>query len=104
MCFNGLARQIHPVTQGSLDKTFSLCGLMPNDWIDYCTNTIATAAFSVGDRELPFAICAKQTATGKENCFQQLVSNIRYYSRVESERWSLCAKIEDPIWRQNCSI
>jgi hypothetical protein len=102
MCFNGLARQIHPITQGSLEQTFALCGQMPKGWVDYCSNTISNAAFSVGDRNLPFDICNKQTETGKLSCFQQLISNIRYYAQTSADKKEWCSRVGDVSWREQC--
>src|SRR5437868_7016514 len=47
-CFDGLARQIHPITSGSVDKTFSLCSLMPNtQWKNACLVSNVAASYSV---------------------------------------------------------
>lgn len=58
-CFNGLARQIHPVAAGSVEKTLSMCGELPADWANYCIITNAASAFAVGDRTLPKKLCEK---------------------------------------------
>lgn len=105
MCFNGLARQIHPVTQGSTDKVFELCGKMPEGWSDFCSNTISHAAFSVGDRRMPFEICNRLTGPGQDTCYQQLIGSVNYYSQGQQnlkQEW--CGKIEEEEWRTACSV
>lgn len=101
MCYNGLSRQIHPITQGNLDKTFELCGLL-GEKTNYCINTIAQSAFGVGDRTLPFQICNRIDAQAKESCYSAIIYSARAYSKSSSELAGWCAKIEDETWKQRC--
>lgn len=100
-CFDALARQIHPLSQGSVDKTFSMCSLMPSqEWINKCVASIAKASFSVGDRDIPYKICKK--SENQELCFSNLIGTIKAYSE---NNWSLqnewCEKI-DANFYQRC--
>ena len=102
MCYNGLSRQIHPITNGSVDKTFELCSFLGAK-INYCTNTIAQAGFSVGDRTVPFLICARQAAEAKNECYQNIIGQIHAYSRSATDTINWCSRIKDEEWRKNCS-
>lgn len=73
-CFDGLARQIHPLTKGSIDETFRMCSFMPDGWIDPCIISITKAFFSVGDRQIPYQICERMRPEVKNRCFEQLPS------------------------------
>lgn len=103
MCYNGLSRQIHPIAAGSIDQTFGLCGLLGGKWTDYCILTNSTAAFSVGDRSLPFAICARINAASKEICYQGLVGMNSIYAKSAAEYADSCNKIDDQTWRDRCN-
>lgn len=103
MCFDGLARQIHPITGGSVEKTFQMCGLMPNQqWTDYCLNINARSAYSVGDRVSPFNICGVIRTEAKQDCYNMLLSIMQSYSRPGEDMMPLCAKITDANWRNQC--
>lgn len=103
MCYNGLARQIHPIAAGNIDKTFDLCGKMDGKWIDYCILTNGTAAFSVGDRSLPVEICDRIDAAAKDKCYQGLIGMIAIYAKSDGEHSVACDKIDNQIWRDRCS-
>lgn len=96
MCFNGLSRQIHPITAGRVDSVFEMCSLLPTEWNNYCVNTNALAYFGVGDTELPFSICNR--VIGQENraeCYKALMGLIKNHK-------NLCDKINDIIWKNIC--
>jgi hypothetical protein len=100
MCFNGLARQIHPVTAGITDRVFEMCGLLPAEWNNYCVNANALAYFGVGDRELPFEICNRVSQEeNKAECYQGLIGFIRNSGENYDK---LCGKINDIVWKDAC--
>lgn len=102
-CFNGLARQIHPLTAGSATKTFELCGLMPTEkWANYCVVTNAVSGYSVGDRATPFQICSMTSGEAKADCYGQLFGTMRSYKKPEENTKNLCAKISDREWWTKC--
>jgi len=102
-CFNGLARQIHPITYGGLSKTFEMCDLMPSTWIDYCVITVAGSGLGVGDRKVPFQICAKiEKDESREECWRRLSGVIAAYGATQKERHEWCDKIQDNSWRKKC--
>ena len=69
MCFDGLSRQIHPLTGGQPAKVIELCNLMPDSrWNNYCVTTNASASYAVGDRNVPFQICSSVKEDAKEEC------------------------------------
>lgn len=103
MCFDGLARQIHPLTRGGVSKTFELCGLMPEDkWVDFCLVTNAVSSFSVGDRTEPFELCSRMNDPGKSDCFSRLFATMNIYINNRQEFQSLCLKVEDYNRRNLC--
>ena len=102
-CFNGLARQIHPVAGDNIDKTFDMCALMPENRENYCLSIVASADFSVGGRELPFGICNRMyTENRGDSCYRELVDTLKIYESNKKQRTELCAKIKDPAWRDKC--
>lgn len=100
-CFNGLSRQIHPITSGDIDKVFSLCGLLPAEWINYCQTTVARSDFSVGGRALPFQICGRSEEAEKRDCYTKLFSTISAYS-APSQKTEFCSLISEVSWRTAC--
>src|SRR3989344_9098905 len=104
-CFNGLARQIHPLTSGEVGKTFELCGLMPSlKWNNYCVFVNATSSYSVGDRTTPFAMCANINGNEKQDCYNQLFSIMRSYAKPGEDIKKLCSKVFEIEWRKKCEL
>lgn len=101
-CFDALARQIHPVTQGSVDKAFEMCSLNPGPWIDPCLISISKAFFSVGDRIAPFEICARIHLQSKQRCYSELSTIISAYIKNKKERDDVCNLIRDESWIDSC--
>lgn len=103
MCFDGLARQIHPLTKGEVAKTFQLCGLMPSlKWNNFCVSINAQSSYSVGDRNSPFEICANINGGGKQDCYSRIFSTIRAYAKPKEDVKKLCSKISETDWRRRC--
>ena len=103
MCFDGLSRQIHPLTEGKAEKTLELCSLMPSQkWNNYCVSVNAGASYAVGDHSVPFEICAKIGESGKEECYGRVFSNMRAYVKPNENLKALCAKVSEPTWRSKC--
>jgi hypothetical protein len=105
-CFNGLARQIHPLTNGKTDEAFHLCSkaIIGGPWQDYCLITIAGSAFSVGDTaNMPFQICNRIREGARTACYQRLFPLIHLYAKGNLERAdSFCARMNDPQAAEGC--
>lgn len=101
-CFNGLARQIHPLAAGPLEKTFELCSLLPPAWRNYCVVTNAVSGFSVGDREVPYELCRMIEDSAKPQCYAELFGSMAVYAKNGVERQKFCEGILEPTWRQRC--
>lgn len=104
-CFNGLARQIHPLTNGSTDEAFRLCAkTISGPWQDYCLITIAGSAFSVGDQvNMPFQICNRIREGARTSCYQRLFPLIHLYAQGSPQRAdSFCARMEDRQSAESC--
>lgn len=105
MCFDGLARQIHPLTNGKSSITLQLCNLMPNEkWNNFCVTVNAGASYAVGDRDVPFQICAETRPSGKEDCYNRVFSNVGAYKKVGEDFKTLCSKVSEPEWRKKCEV
>lgn len=101
-CFDGLARQIHPLTKGSVDEAYRMCSLMSPAWVDPCIISITRAAFSVGDKEIPFTMCERIREESKKSCYEALSNIIVSYTMKDlKERQMLCAKIPSQF-NQTC--
>ncbi len=103
ICFDGLARQIHPLTGGSVERTLSLCSLMPDSkWKNSCITSNAIASYSVGDRTTPFKICEAVDASAKPECYGRLFSIIKTYAKSGEKINLMCSSISNLEWRKNC--
>ncbi len=100
ICFDGLARQIHPLTNGNSESADHLCSLMPSEWIKPCLVSVSKAAFSVGDRQMPFEIC--NAFAHSKDCYATLISMIASDTHADENLQLLCAKINDSGWKQSC--
>lgn len=101
-CFNGLSRQIHPLTKGQAAETFELCAQLPPLWVDYCVNTIAISDFSVGGRDLSFRLCAQTRGEVKNECYNGLFGIMNAYAKNADERRGFCDKILETNWKEAC--
>jgi len=99
-CFDALARQIHPLSKGSVDESFRMCSLMPEGWVDPCLVSISKAFFSVGDRNAPFEICSR--IHSKSLCYQELITIISVYVKNRQERNNVCNQFLDKQWVSDC--
>lgn len=102
-CYNNFARQIHPLTGGSVEKVKSLCAFATGqEWQNYCVLTNMSAYWSVGDRVLPYAICESLEENLKNTCLTQLSGMIRTYYGATEEKSFYCSKISSTILRNQC--
>lgn len=92
-CFDSLARQINPVTQGNAQMVFDLCNKMPVGWKSKCVDSNVSAFFSVGDHQLPFTLCGMIPESGKKGCYEVLQQRISSYIPTVSERIAMCKRI-----------
>jgi hypothetical protein len=92
-CFDSLARQINPITQGNPQIVFDLCNKMPVGWKNQCVNSNVSAFFSVGDRQIPFTLCEMIPQSGAQSCYEILQQRINSYTANLEERAALCGKV-----------
>jgi hypothetical protein len=102
ICFNAIARQIHPTTQGSIDKTFELCNQMPLGWQEECIYSVAKSAFSVGDRERPFEMCKRMPEGVNAVCFSNLSFIISVYAQNSEQKNEWCGKMNEERFVNQC--
>lgn len=102
-CYNNFSRQIHPLTQGSVEKVKGLCSFATGEeWQNYCVLTNMSAYWSVGDRNMPYEICESLPSPLSESCFSRLVGLIATYYPKLSEREYYCSKLSNKIQRNEC--
>lgn len=102
-CFDGLARQIHPVAKGDTNEIFRLCNHLPKEWVDACVFSIVKSEFGVGGRTLPYQLCEQMRDGAKPSCYKALSEIIKsYYREGLSERELLCTRIPDTNLQQGC--
>lgn len=105
-CYNGLARQIHPLTKGSSSEAFRLCGsVSASQWKAYCLATVAESSFAVGDRtRMPLEICAQMDGeAGKNQCYERLYASIRQFSENDPKgARALCDQIPNGHRKMDC--
>lgn len=101
-CFDSLARQINPVTQGNAQMVFDLCNKMPVGWKSKCVDSNVSAFFSVGDREIPFVLCERIPESGRAGCYEVLQQRISSYIPTLSERISMCSRIPEHYLTTYC--
>jgi len=99
ICFDGLARQIHPLINGNADQARQLCSLLPLPWPSECLISIARAAFSVGDRKLPSLICAFSVGEKQDTCYRNLLG-----MASPQEQASLCASFTPAQRQRFCPV
>ena len=73
ICFNGLARQVHPLTQGDPQRAVTYCTSFPEDRKLECAVAIAYADYSVGGRALPAEICEHVATNTRNSCYGRVV-------------------------------
>jgi len=101
-CYDGLARQIHPLTEGSTNKAFNFCNILTQKWRGFCLISIAQADFSVGGRELPYEICARIDDRNKKDCYQSLYAVVKIYYKNKEERYGQCSRIKEVYYKDKC--
>lgn len=105
-CFDGLARQIQPMTHGKADEAFRLCKTaVAAPWRNNCLAVIASADFSMGDQSIaPFEICKRIDANGRKECYSRLISVIALYAGQDLNRAAeMCASISEKQYVDNCT-
>lgn len=102
-CYNNFSRQIHPLTEGSVEKVTSLCANATGEkWRDYCILINMTSYWSVGDRAMPYAICNSLANTLATDCFSRLSSLIHLHYKNSAEKNFYCRKISSENHRTAC--
>ncbi len=72
-CYNNLYRQIHPLTEGRVEKVLSLCtAATGTERQNECILTNMTSYWSVGDHKMPYKICDTLDGEVQKECFMRL--------------------------------
>jgi len=102
VCFDGLARHIHPRTFGNIDEVYGLCSNLPENWTNFCVIRIAAAEISIGGRQLPFEICNRIDESYSDTCYRNILNSLNVYAADTSEYYGLCNKVQNPKWQEEC--
>lgn len=102
-CFDSLARIIHPLSMGSIDRVMSLCSAMPTDyWDRRCQISVLRSSLSMGEKNLPFTICSRFPRGNENECYVALIEILTGVITDNGEKEKLCNKITNTAWRDNC--
>ena len=101
-CFNNLARQLHPLTNGQLIPAIRMCDQFDPTWQDYCLTSIAVSDFANGGRDLAYKICPVMEDEHKPDCYDQLFGTMLGYSTSRADMELSCAPITDNAYRLQC--
>lgn len=96
-CMDNLARQIHPLTNGDPAKAFQLCQQEGADWYNNCLVVNAGSFYSVGGRDQAIFICQNVPQSLKPECYQRVIGQIISDPIDQSQKRTLCQKIEFPF-------
>lgn len=92
-CFDNLARQIHPLTESSIDKVWSLCKELGQDRLEGCVMINAVSYYSVGDRRLGIDVCNTMTGHAKDVCLEPIINYIAIDNISAWDKRTLCQRI-----------
>lgn len=102
-CFDAIARQINPLSNGDRQSMIQMCSQMPSEhWSDECIYSNVRSSFSVGDRTLPFTTCASLPGSKKLTCYRTLKDMIAVYALDDRDRQSLCRQVYDESVKKEC--
>lgn len=101
-CIDNLARQIHALTNGQVEKAFEMCTQIGAYWRENCIVINAGSFYSVGDFNSALKICQTVAQIAQSSCFGQLTSQVigdNVDKKVKADR---CLKIGPP-YEKNCT-
>ncbi len=102
-CFDNLARQIHPLTEGHIDRVFNLCKTVGPQWELNCIIVNAGSYASVGDPKLGIDICNLLNEPLRTNCFGPVVDYFASDGTSYSDQVVLCNRIQGS-YAQECLV
>ncbi len=100
-CFDNLARQIHPLSNGDPAKSFELCQQVGSYWEQGCLIVNAQAFYSVGGRLDGINICSKLVDQARQVCYAKILSQIISDTIPPQEKKNLCDRL-DPQYKKQC--
>lgn len=94
MCFDGIARKIQPMSEGSSEKVIQFCKRVSSEWEDDCIISNVRSYFSLGDRVIPFDLCNRIYSDAKKRCYNEIIKSIGLYFPVSSSvKDALCSQV-----------
>ena len=102
ICFDGIARQIHPIIQEDPRGVFALCGELTTPWNTQCVLSIVSADFSTGGRKLPYELCERIGDTYQQSCYTVLFDAISFTLEDTEDEERSCFLIENTVQQNNC--
>ena len=96
-CFDNLARQIHPLTNGDTTQVVPLCSQLGDYWREGCIIVNAGAYYSVGGRKESIAVCNELVIPAQNICFEKIMGQIIGDTLTIPEKLDWCDKLPDPF-------
>lgn len=92
-CIDNLARQIHPLTEGHVDRVWQLCSQIGKPNLETCVKVNAISFYSVGDRPRGIDVCNTLAPTPRSQCLQPVVDYLLMDNITRDEKQKLCLRI-----------
>lgn len=92
-CFDNLARQLHPLTNGDTTQVPVLCGKLGDYWKEGCIIVNAGAYYSVGGRKESIAVCDGLQPPAQNVCFEKIMGQIIGDTLTIPEKLDWCDKL-----------
>ncbi len=103
ICFESLARQIHPSGRGDIHAMEAMCAKTGEGRKNRCLRDVATAEYSTGGRVLPFRLCdliAEEPE--RDACYRDLARAVGVYARNTPVKERGCDLFPDKRLRESC--
>jgi hypothetical protein len=100
-CFDNLARQLHPLSNGDTSKVFPLCAKLGNYWMEGCVIVNASSYYSVGDPQAGFRLCAMLSGPAQNSCFEKILGQIVGDTISFDQKTSLCGQLPE-MYKKPC--
>ncbi len=92
-CIDNLARQIHPLTESSINKVWQLCTQIGQHNLQTCVMVNAISYYSVGDRPLGIDVCNTLAQSPRSQCLVPIINYLIGDNVTKNQKEELCRRI-----------
>ena len=92
-CIDNLARQIHPLTEGHIDRVWQLCSQIGRHNLETCVMVNAISYYSVGDRPLGIDVCNTLAPPFISQCLVPIINYLVTDNITKEAKQNLCRGI-----------